>query len=81
MTELSIIITELLKTGAFNAVIIDSLPPFLVHVNAVSLERFMLYIISKLRNINILCVMIWTKDGDKKFIRTIEPACDEIIDF
>jgi hypothetical protein len=80
LTALSIAITQALDTGRFKFFVLDSISPLLLNNEPVTVERFIIYIINKLRHLG-LPVVILVGDGEStlKVVRIIEASCDKII--
>ena len=80
LTELSLTITKLINLGKFDFLFLDSISTLLVYNNLETTEKFMHYLINKLRVLNIGGVMIsLNEDKSNKLIPVISQFCDKII--
>lgn len=80
LTSLSIAITQALDTGKFNFFVLDSISPLLLYNDAVTVERFISYIINKLRHLELPgAILVGEGEDTLKVVHEIEASCDETV--
>lgn len=80
LTELSLAIANASNTGKFHFLFFDSLTTLLVYNNVTTTEKFMNYIINKLRSLSMGLVLISLNDeNSQKLLPVLSQFCDECI--
>lgn len=81
LTELSITITNLLKTNQYQFIIFDNLSAFLIYNNTETTERFIHYMIGKVQYFGIKSFFISLKDKkSQELLEVIVSLFDKYVD-
>lgn len=80
LTELSLTLTEACKNKIINFVFLDSVSTLLIYNNLETTERFVHYIINKIKNLDIFVVLISIEeDKSNKLMPILAQFCDGVI--
>lgn len=80
LTELSLAMTALANTGKFDFLFFDSLSTLLMYNDLETTGRFVHYMVSKIRNLNLRGIMISVvEEKSNKLIPVVSQFCDDII--
>lgn len=80
LTELSLAITNASNTGKFHFLFFDSITTLLVYNNVATTEKFMHYIINKLRSLGMGLVLISLNDeNSQKLLPVLSQFCDDCV--
>ena len=80
LTELSLTISAACKNKMIRYVFFDSLSTLLVYHDLETAQRFIHYFINKIKNLNLLMVLISVDDEkSNKLLSTVSQLCDETI--
>ena len=81
LTELSLVITDTMNNGKFDFLFLDSISTLLMHNNIKTTELFIQYIISKLREYDLMGIFISLKEDEEsnKLIPILSQFCDKCI--
>ncbi len=81
LTELSLAITNLINTGKYDFLFLDSISTLLVYHSLKTTAQFTNYLMNKLRNFNLRAIIISLNDDEesKKLIPIISQFCDECV--
>ncbi len=80
LTELSIRLTELMKTGNFNYVVFDNLSAFLIHNDPETAKRFVHYLLAKIRYFDLKAIfLIFNDKKSKELYESIAPFFDRSV--
>lgn len=80
LTELSIQISELAKTGKYKFIFMDSLTTLLLYNQIGSTVKFTNFILGKLRQLNLSGIVISIKDhSNEQISETIAQFCDKVL--
>ena len=81
LTQLSISLTNLLKTNQYQFIIFDNLSAFLIYNNIETTERFVHYLIGKVQPFGIKSFFISLKDRkSRELLEVITPLFDRYVD-
>ncbi len=80
LTEISLAISEAVHTGKFKFVLFDSISTLLVYHPLNSVQKFSQFIVSKMRNMGVDCILITLNDAEsQKVLPVISQFCDKVI--
>lgn len=80
LTALSLAITEASKNKSMKFIFFDSLTTLLIYNDSKIVERFIHYFINKVKNMEVLLVIILTEEEKtKKLIPLLSQFCDRVI--
>ncbi len=80
LTELSLAMTEACKNKALKFIFFDSLSTLLIFNGQETTERFMHYLINKMRNMGIILIILsLEEERSNKLIPTLSQSCDKVI--
>jgi len=80
LTELSLAITSLVKENDFGFFIFDSVSTLLMYNELDSVERFMHFIITKIRNIGTATIILAVdEEKSNKLVSVIAQFCDKVV--
>ena len=81
LTDLSIIISEMINTDKFDFLFFDSLEGLLKFNEQELSEKFMHFIINKMRGFNLegIIISLSIDKDSEKLISTLAPLCDKVI--
>lgn len=78
LTELSIIITSLMQSSKFDFLVMDSVESLLIHNEAEVVERFLSFIVNKMRYFGISCIFVCSNEKSR-VSNVLLTVCDETI--
>ncbi len=80
LTELSLAITSVMKENNFDFFIFDSISTLLMYNDITVVERFMHFMITKLKNIGIVTVILSVdEEKSNKLIAVLSQFCDKVV--
>ena len=82
LTELSIAITTVCNTGKFDFLYFDSLTTLLIFNELKTTEKFIHYMISKMRTFNLKGIILsMDEEKSKELLSMLEQLCDKMVHF
>jgi len=80
LTELSLVITYLTKTNNFDFLLFDSVSTLLMYNELSSVEKFVQFIINKMRNVGLTMITFSVdEENSNKLVSVISQFCDKVI--
>jgi archaellum biogenesis ATPase FlaH len=81
LAEMSISIADLMNNGSYNFVFFDSMTTLLLYNSVDSAEKFLHYLINKLRDLGVgMCIIAVDDEKSREAANVISQFCDEFVD-